>query len=247
MLMMMLLQEADCQNLRAQKHKQVVGKGKEDEKNKVLGVSMDKSGEKRDMSKITCWNCGDLGHFSLKCPKPKKSKDSKLPEKSDSKKEGTSADNKGAWAAEEVNSDNDMSDWFDEADSDAEVASGVDVTIDWFKETVAAGDNDLPELLALPDSKDESSKVDAGAEMQSIVDEVLLRNLLSCLNFKSFDSVDPVEGVVAIASDDVIVDDVADWFEEAVVMEVDDLPELLSISDSEDDASDIKEESTCGD
>ena len=189
----------------------------------------------------------------MKCPKPKKSKDSKSTEKSDSKKEGTStaanaedsSDDEGAWAAEKVNSDDDVSDWFDEAVS--EVAGGVDVTVDWFEDTVAAGDDNFPELLALSDSEDESSEVDAGAELQSVVNDVLLRNLSSCLNFESLESVNPVEGVVAIVSDDVIVDDVTDWFEEAVVTEVDDLPELLSISNSEDDASNIKEESTCGD
>ena len=73
-LMMMLLQEAEHQNLRAQKRKPTTGKGKEDEKNEALAVSTEKPKGKRDMSKITCWNCGESGHFSSKCDKPKKAK-----------------------------------------------------------------------------------------------------------------------------------------------------------------------------
>ena len=86
-LMTMLLQEVEHQILRAQKHKQFAGKSKEDEKSEVLVVSVDKSRGKGDMSNITCWNCGETGHFSLKCPKPKKSNDGKSTKNSNSKKE----------------------------------------------------------------------------------------------------------------------------------------------------------------
>jgi len=92
-LMTMLLQEADRQNLRMQRHKQGSGKGKDKEKDEALAVSMDKSRERRDTSKIECWNCGEMGHFRSKCPKPKKSKDTSKTTKTDNqtqKKEGTS-------------------------------------------------------------------------------------------------------------------------------------------------------------
>ena len=67
-LMTMLLQEAECQDLRSQRRKQATGKGKEDEKNEALAVSnTEKPRGKRDMLKIECWNCGEMGHFSSKC------------------------------------------------------------------------------------------------------------------------------------------------------------------------------------
>ena len=89
-LMTMLLQEAEHQNLRAQQCKQI-GKGKGDKKSEALVLDADKPKEKRDMSKITCWNCGETGHFSSKCGKPKKSKDTGKLYQSNSKREGTSA------------------------------------------------------------------------------------------------------------------------------------------------------------
>ena len=75
-LMSMLLQEVERQNLRVQRHKQSSGKGKEDEKDEALAVSTEQSGGKkgRDASKVECWNCGEMGYFRNKCPKPKKSK-----------------------------------------------------------------------------------------------------------------------------------------------------------------------------
>ena len=57
-LMTMLLQEADCQNLRGQRHKQGTGKGKEDN-GEVLVVSDDKpQGKKNSDGKILCWGYG---------------------------------------------------------------------------------------------------------------------------------------------------------------------------------------------
>ena len=75
-MMTMLLQEAKRQDLRSQKRKQTSGKAKDDEKSEALAVSTEKPRGKRDMSKISCWNCRELGHFSSKCDKPRKSKDS---------------------------------------------------------------------------------------------------------------------------------------------------------------------------
>src|SRR6202522_3537120 len=74
-LMTMLLQEAECQDLRSQRRKQATWKAKEDEKSEALALSTEKPRGKRDMSKISCWNCGELGHFSSKCNKPRKFKD----------------------------------------------------------------------------------------------------------------------------------------------------------------------------
>ena len=167
-LMTMLLQEAERQNLRAQKRRQVAGKSKDDEKSEALAaVSADKTSGKKDRSKIECWNCGEKGHFSSKCDKPKKSKDSsKSTAKSDSKKEGTSAvanvaesssDDEGAWAAEEVVATSGGVDWFDDVVDAVEDVDGVDGESDWFEEAVASVDDDLPELLCLSDSEDERS------------------------------------------------------------------------------------------
>jgi len=127
-LMSMLLQEAERQNLRAQRHKQSSGKGKEDEKDEALAVSTNQSSKGRDTSKVKCWNCGDMGHFRSKCPKPKKSKaNSTTPvtENSKAKADAPSgtvniveevSDEEGAWAAEELDDGSDGGfDWFDEA------------------------------------------------------------------------------------------------------------------------------------
>src|SRR6202522_3449770 len=180
-LMTMLLQEAERQDLRNQKRKQTAGKAKDDEKNEALAVSTERPRGKRDMSKINCWNCGESGHFSSKCNKPRKSKDSELSVKPDPKKEGTSAaavdsssDDEGAWAAEEVVGQNAVVDWFQEVvDSENEAASIGDVA-DWFEDVVAAvgtGEcldlatesksgayDDLPDLLYLSDSEAEGDE-----------------------------------------------------------------------------------------
>ena len=52
--MAILLQEAERQDLRNQKHKHAVGKAKEDEKIKALAVSTEKHKGKKDLLKIEC-------------------------------------------------------------------------------------------------------------------------------------------------------------------------------------------------
>jgi hypothetical protein len=146
-LMTMLLQEAERQDLRNQKRKQVGGKAKDDEKSEALAVSTEQPRGKRDLSKIECWNCGELGHFSSKCDKPKKSKDTKSTVKSDPKKEGTSAavvdsssDDEGAWAAVELENDTSV------GGGDEEESGADEGGLDWFEEVVAA-EGFLPEIL----------------------------------------------------------------------------------------------------
>src|SRR6202522_2207525 len=182
-LMTMLLQEAERQDLRSQKRKQTAGKAKDDEKNEALAVSTERPRGKRDMSKINCWNCGESGHFSSKCNKPRKSKDSESSVKPDPKKEETSAaavdsssDDEGAWIAEEVDSGG--VDWFHEVLSDAE-GNGMD----WFEEEAAAVrdahvslEDDLPALMELSDSEDES--VGDEEEPSWEVEEVTLEKLV---------------------------------------------------------------------
>ena len=123
-LMTMLLQEAKQQNLRAQKHKKAAGKSKKDEKGEASAVSMEKPKGKRDMSEINCWNCGEAGHFSSKCDKPKKTKDNSS--KSSENNVDSSSDDEGAWAAEELSSDSDAGDWFSDEASAVDEVSGVD-------------------------------------------------------------------------------------------------------------------------
>ena len=176
-LMTMLLQEAERHDLRTQRRKQSTGKGKEDEKNEALAVSTEKPKKKRDMSKITCWNCGHTGHFSSKCDEPKKSKENKpSTSTTDSKKEGTSAavvedssSDEGAWVAEEVEVGS--ADWFQE------VVDGVgsDVEADWFEEVV----NDESCCLNFGSSVgslcfNSKSSVGGVAEACEIVDDVEL-------------------------------------------------------------------------
>src|ERR1700678_1362098 len=189
-LMTMLLQEAERQDLRNQKRKQTAGKAKDDEKNEALAVSTERPRGKRDMSKINCWNCGESGHFSSKCNKPRKSKDSESSVKPDPKKEGTSAaavdsssDDEGAWAAEEVVGQNAVVDWFQEVvDSENEAASVGDEG-DWFEEEAAAVrdahvslEDDLPALMELSDSEDESGGDEEEPSWE--VEEVMLEKLV---------------------------------------------------------------------
>ena len=62
-LMTMLLQEAERQNMRGQRHKQGTGKGKEEE-GEALGVSENRiRGKKNKDGKILCWGCGEEGHL----------------------------------------------------------------------------------------------------------------------------------------------------------------------------------------
>jgi reverse transcriptase-like protein/LTR polyprotein gag-polypeptide-like protein/zinc knuckle protein len=173
-LMTMLLQEAERQDLRTQKRKQSMGKSKEGEKDEALVVSAEKPRGKRDLSKIECWNCGELGHFSSECDKPKKSGDTRSTVKSDSKKEGTSAaavnsssDDEEAWAAEEIRSDD--LDWFEEAIAAVDNVS-CDEVLDWFEEAVIAVDVASRELTPLDsgcgnDLEEEVVSLDAVEEM----------------------------------------------------------------------------------
>ena len=62
----MLLQEVEHQDMRSQKHKQIAGKSKENDKSEGLVVSTEKPTGKRDMLKINCWNCRELGHLNSK-------------------------------------------------------------------------------------------------------------------------------------------------------------------------------------
>ena len=126
-------------------------------------VSTEKPKGKRDLSKIECWNCGKMGHFSSKCKEPKKSKDQKSTSKSDSKKEGTSAaavnsssDDEGAWVAEEIE----------------------DGGADWFAEVVKVSESE---------TSCESGESDWFEEAVSETDLEMLRNPSSCLNFGSPD------------------------------------------------------------
>jgi hypothetical protein len=176
-LMTMLLQEAERQNLRAQKRKQTTGKGKEEEKSEALAVSTEKPRGKRDMSKIECWNCGECGHFSTKCPHPKKTKAAKPSATPDPKKEGTSAaasvtecssDDEGAWAAEEFAGD--ITDWFDEVVEAVEEVGSVDAVVDWFDEAVEAVDV-LPVLQCVEDDGSDEEEEFAGGERGGVVAE----------------------------------------------------------------------------
>src|ERR1700678_1757620 len=207
-LMTMLLQDAERQDLRSQRRKQATGKAKEDEKSEALAVSTERPRGKRDMSKISCWNCGELGHFSSKCDKPRKSKDSESSVKPDPKKEETSAaavdsssDDEGAWAADEI--EDDGADWFQEVvDSENEADSVGDVA-DWFEEVVGT---------LKPDGGDEE---ESDWFEEAVAEEDLEGNSSSCSNLVS------VEDELGVN---------------------DDLPELLSLSDSEDEDSDVEEE-----
>lgn len=159
-LITMLLQEADRQNLWLQRHKQGSEKGKDEEKDEALPVSTDKLREKRDTSKIKCWNFREMGHFRSKCPKPKKSKDASettIMDNPTQKKEGTSgtanavettSDKEGAWAGE------------------------VMLSGDWLKEAVEAGDDDMPDLVEASDGEDEDVAVDDEQRFEEVEDKV---------------------------------------------------------------------------
>jgi len=151
-LMLMLLQEVERQNLWVQRRKQSFGKGKEDGKEEVLVVSTEHSGGKkgRDTSKVECWNCGEMGHFRNKCPKPKKSKANLTAPTTENQKTmtvvtsktantvKTTSDEEGAWVGEEM------------------------ATADWFREAIEADYAGMPKLVEVSDDEEEESvaKVD---------------------------------------------------------------------------------------
>ena len=146
-LISLLMEEADRQKAQRAR-RQGSGKGKEDEKDEALAVTAGsskvkggKNGKGGGGSKkhVTCWNCGEKGHFKNKCPKPPKSKDRK--EDSPDKKATTSTANaaesdsegEGAWAMWDSDSDDDS----DDSASDI-ISARADEDFDWFSE-VAEG------------------------------------------------------------------------------------------------------------
>ena len=150
-LMLMLLQEADRQYLRSLRQKVGSAKGKEEEKNEALVVDQSKGKKERDLSLIDCWNCGDKGHFRLKCSKPKKSTtDAKRPAEANSNSKGNSgprtasaveetSNEEGAWAAYKI---------MNEVVSDE----------DWFEQT-SDNNSNMPELEEVSDSNEEGDEV----------------------------------------------------------------------------------------
>jgi hypothetical protein len=188
-LMTMLLQEAERQILRAQKRKQGVSKGKEEEKGEALAVGTDKPKGKRDMSKINCWNCGKAGHFSSKCEEPKKSKENsnKSSGSSDSKKEGTSAaanvvesssDDEGAWAAEEI---------------ECMLSGGKD----WFEEEIEAEESVAFELSCVDDDDMAGGDVVSGVAVVGVDLEEELVNVYGGVEVEEFSDTSGEAFVVA--------------------------------------------------
>jgi len=115
-LISLLMEEADRQKVQ-RAHRQGTGKGKDEEKDEALAVTPGSSkgkngkGGRGGKKNVTCWNCGEKGHFKNKCPKPAKSKDSKenSPAKSGAANAAESdSEGEGAWAI--WDSDNDSSD-----------------------------------------------------------------------------------------------------------------------------------------
>ena len=112
-LIPILIEEADRQKAQYVLRKGS-GKGKEGD-NEALAVGESSKGKKgKGKKNVECWNCGEIGHFSNKCQKPKVDKKSKP---TASTANAAVSDEEGEWAAEEVAED----DWFCLDDEDVEV------------------------------------------------------------------------------------------------------------------------------
>src|SRR5271168_4942774 len=121
-LISMLIEEADRQKAQYASRRGS-GKGKEEESEALaVGESSKGKGKGRKgkgKKDVDCWNCGETGHYSNKCPKPKVDKKSK-PSTSTANAAANVSDEEGAWAAvEEV----EAADWFcmDEAEAGVEI------------------------------------------------------------------------------------------------------------------------------
>jgi len=150
-LISLLMEEADRQKAQRAR-RQGTGKGKDEEKDDALAVtpgsSKGKNGKGGGGGKknVTCWNCGEKGHFKNKCPKPAKSKDLKEDEPAKSSAANAAeSDSKGegAWAI--WDSDNDSSDSALFPDSDSDVVASITAVnvpgedMDWFSEVAEDG------------------------------------------------------------------------------------------------------------
>jgi hypothetical protein len=114
-LIPILIEEADRQKVQYASRKGS-GKGKEEESEALAAgeTSKGKKGFKRSRKDVECWNCGNKGHFSNKCPEPKKEKKGKSSENSAN---AVATEEEGAWAAEEV----EEHDWFCMDDDEVEI------------------------------------------------------------------------------------------------------------------------------
>ena len=155
MLISLLMEEADRQ--KAQRvRRQVSGKGKDEERDEVLAVTPSSSkgkggkggGKGGGKKNITCWNCGEKGHFKNKCPKPAKSKNGK--EDSPDKKGTTSSaantaesdsnsEAEGAWAIWDSDSDVDSDDDSLNLVPKVAPAKAFNVESDWFSKVSEGG------------------------------------------------------------------------------------------------------------
>ena len=110
-LISMLIEEADRQKAQYVSRKGS-GKGREED-NEALAVGESLKGKGKGQKgkgkgrkgkgkkDVECWNCGEMGHFSNKCTKPKVDKKSKA-STSTANAAAPTSDEEGAWVMEEV-------------------------------------------------------------------------------------------------------------------------------------------------